>query len=266
MVNRYDGQSSRPAPFLKKAFVRSRARTHVTRFPWLISDRTAWNKLWRRDFLERHALRFSEGVFHEDIPMVIPAHYLARSVDVVAKPTYFWREREGGPLSITQRRLTVQLMLDRFAAVEHVCDFLEDGWPEPARRIYYESAVEEDLRYHVDVLDLADDEYRAVFMERANAFLARAGEGVESRQPAIQRLKWHLVRRRRLPELLEVVRFDRDGLRTRRTLRAGRFYGDYPFLDDPDLAIPRSVYRLDTSRRRLRQAWTVVRPASVRQR
>jgi CDP-glycerol glycerophosphotransferase len=259
MVHRYDGEHSRPAPFLKKAFVRSRSRTHVTRFPWLISDRTAWNKLWRRRFLDEHDLRFAEGVFHEDIPMVIPAHYLAASVDVVAKPTYLWRERDEGPLSITQRRLTLRLLLDRFAAVEHVCDFLEDGWPEPARRIYYESVVEEDLRYHLDVLDLADDEYRAVFMERANAFLARAGDDVEARLPAIQRLKWHLVRRERVPELLEVVRFDRDGLRTRRTVRGGRVYGDYPYLDDPSLAIPRSVYRLDTLRRRLRQAAILVR-------
>ena len=264
-VHRFDGAASRQAPWLKKAFVRGRTRTHVTRLPWLISDRTAWNKLWRRDFLERHALHFAEGMFHEDIPMVIPAHYLARSVDVVKEPIYLWREREGGPLSITQRRLTLELLRDRVAAVTAVCDFLED-WPEPARRIYHESVVTEDLRYHLDVLDQAGDEYRELFLDEANAFLARAGEGIEDGLPAIQRLKWHLVRRRQLPELLEVVRFDNAGLRRRRTRRGGRVYGDYPYLDDPALAIPRSVYRLDESRRRARQAWTLVRPATVRDR
>jgi CDP-glycerol glycerophosphotransferase len=266
-VHRFDGSASRQAPWVKKAYVRARARTHVTRFPWLISDRTAWNKLWRRDFLERHRLRFAEGMFHEDIPMVIPAHYLARSVDVVKEPVYLWREREGGPLSITQRRLTLRLLEDRVAAVEQVCDFLEQGgFSERDRRIYYESVVTDDLRYHLDVLDEADDEYRRVFLSAANAFLARAGEGIEDRLPAIQRLKWHLVRRRALPELIEVVRFDNAGLRRRRTLRAGRVYGDYPFLDDPGLAIPRSVYRLDETRRRARQAWTLLRPATVPQR
>ncbi len=263
-VHRFDGTASRQAPWLKKAFARGRTRTHVTRFEWLISDRTAWNKLWRRDFLERHGLRFAEGMFHEDIPMVLPAHYLARAVDVVKEPVYFWREREGGPLSITQRRLTEQLLRDRVAAITAVCDFLED-WPPTARRIYHESVVTDDLRYHLDVLDQADDAYRQLFVDEANAFLARAGEGIEDHLPAIQRLKWHLVRRRRLPELLEVVRFDNAGLRRRRTLRAGRVYGDYPFLDDPELAIPRSVYRLDETRRRARQAWTLVRPATVPQ-
>jgi hypothetical protein len=50
-----------------------------------------------------------------------------------------------------------------------------------------------------------------------------------------------------------VLRFQRDELPSRpRVLRGARLYGAYPFLDDPALGIPRSVYRLDTTRRRLR--------------
>jgi CDP-glycerol glycerophosphotransferase len=264
MVHRYDGTTTQPAKFLKKAFMRSRARTHVTRFPWLVADRVAWNKVWRRSFLEEHQLRFAEGMFHEDIPMVVPAHFLARSVDVLAKPVYLWRERSEGAQSITQRRLDMRLLLDRFAAVEQVCDFLEDGWPEAARHAYYESALADDLRYHLNVLDAADAEYQRVFLDRANAFLDRAGEDAEAGLHAFQRLKWHLVRRRLLDELLEVVVFEHEALRARpRTIRGGRLYGDYPFLDDPRLQIPRSVYRLDTGRRRLHQAVTFLRPATV---
>ena len=258
MVHRLRGDASRPAPFLKKAFVRSRRRTHVTRFEWLVSDRVAWNKLWRRDFLDRHDLRFTEGAFHEDIPMVVPAHYLARAVDVVARPVYLYREREGESQSITQRRLELRVLRDRVAAVRSVCDFLDDrGFPP---RAYHESVLAEDLRYHLDVLDAADDEYRRVFLDDANAFLHRAGEGIEDGLPAIQRLKWHLVRRRLVPELLKVLRFERDGFRARPTVRiGGRRYGDYPFLEDRGLGVPRAVYRIDTGRRRARQAGTLLR-------
>lgn len=262
MVHRYDGRASRPAPFLRKAFLRNRPRTHVTRFPWLVSDRVAWNKLWRRSFLDEHGLRFAEGVFHEDIPMVVPAHYLARAVDVLAHPVYLWRERGQ---SITQRRTEVRMLRDRLAAVSQVCDFLDATQPAAVRRVYHEGVVAEDLRYHLDVLDAADDAYRAEFLAGANAFLDRAGPGIEDALPAIQRLKWALVRRRALPELLEVLRFERERLPRRpRVLRGGRVYGDYPFLDDPALGIPRSVYRLDTARRRLRHALVLARPARVR--
>jgi CDP-glycerol glycerophosphotransferase len=260
-VHRYDGRAGRPAPFLRKAFLRNRPRTHVTRFPWLVSDRVAWNKLWRRAFLDAHGLRFSEGVYHEDIPMVVPAHYLARAVDVVAHPVYLWRERAE---SITQRRTEVRMLRDRLAAVTQVCDFLDATQAPAARRVYHESVLAEDLRYHLDVLDVAGDDYRAAFFAGAAAFLERVGPGIEDGLPPIQRLKWHLVRRGALPELLEVLRFERERLGARpRVRRAGRLYGDYPYLDDPALGIPRSVYRLDTGRRRLRQAVILARPARV---
>jgi len=258
-IHRFDSRSTWPAAFLARAFKLPHRRTHVTRLRWLISDRMAQNKLWRRSFWNAHSLRFPEGVVHEDIPVVVPAHFLARSVDVVTEPVYLYREREDGARSITQRRAELRTLIDRLAAVEHVSAFLGDLRPA-AKRWYDESVAEEDLRYHIDVLDEADDEYRALFLERANAFLDRAAPGIEDRLPAIQRLKWQLVRRRRMPELLEVVRFEKDGGARRKTRIGARLYGDFPFLDDPGLGIPRRVYRLDTTRRRARHLVTLARP------
>jgi CDP-glycerol glycerophosphotransferase len=239
--------------------MRTRRRTHVTRFHWLLADRTAWNKLWRRSFWDGQALRFPEGVIHEDIPVVIPAHFLARAVDVIRRPVYLYRVREEGELSITQRRAEPETLRARMVAIEAVEDFLDRHGPPDARRWYAESVLEEDLLYHLDALPAGGDEYRTLFMGLAGAFLARAGPGVEDRLPAIQRLKWHLVRRGRLPELLEVLRFQREELRRNpKVWVGGRAYGDYPYRDDPALAIPRAVYRLDTARRRARHVRTLI--------
>jgi CDP-glycerol glycerophosphotransferase len=252
-IHRFDATGQWPAAFLKRTFSRRRRRTHVTRFRWLLSDRMAQNKLWRRAFWDAHALAFPVGCVHEDIPVVVPAHFMARAVDVLPQPVYLYRERADGTPSITQRRAELPVLLDRLRAVEAVSAWLDGHGPPGARRAYAESVVEEDLRYHLDALPEAGDEYRRVFLDRANAFLDAAGPGVEDRLPAIQRLKWHLVRRRRLPELLVVVAFHKahpgGGPKKRIGLRA---YGDYPYLDDPALAVPRSVYRLDTARRRAR--------------
>ncbi len=259
-IHRFDSSGQWPAAFLKRTFSRPRRRTHVTRFRWLLSDRMAQNKLWRRAFWDEHGLAFPVGVVHEDIPVVLPAHFMARAVDVLPEPVYLYREREDGSRSITDRRAELPVLLDRLRAVETVSAWLDEHGPPGSRRLYAESVVEEDLRYHVDVLDEAGDEYRQVFLDRANAFLDAAGPGVEDGLPAIQRLKWHLVRRRLLPELLEVVAFHKAHPGGGPKVRiAGRAYGDYPFLDDPRLGIPRSVYRLDTARRRVRHARVLLR-------
>jgi CDP-glycerol glycerophosphotransferase len=199
-----------------------------------VSDRVAWNKLWRRSFLEQHRLSFPEGVYHEDIPMVVPAHYLARAVDVVRDPVYLWRLRTG---SITTRRTEPRLLHARLNAVARVCDFLDATQPEHLRRIDHESVLAADVRYHRDVLDSVDDRYRTEFLDAANALLQRFHPDAESPLPALQRLKWHLVRRRLLPELLEVLRFERQEFKTRpRVIRGWPSTGRIPSSTTPSWA------------------------------
>jgi glycosyltransferase involved in cell wall biosynthesis len=180
--------------FLAEAFATSRLKTHVTEFRPLLADRTAWNKLWRRSFWGDR--RFPEGVVHEDIPVVLPAHFEARSVDVIAEPVYLYRVREG---SITQRRLEPTVLLDRLAAIEHVSDWLAQHGPPDAQRWYHEHVLHDDLRLHLEVLDRADAAYRELFLDRVNAFLDRV-------EPDLLDDDWRLVRRRAMPELVERVR------------------------------------------------------------
>ncbi|HKH18901.1 MAG TPA: CDP-glycerol glycerophosphotransferase family protein [Solirubrobacteraceae bacterium] len=244
-VHRLTGWGTLQSPFLAKTFARTQLKTHVTRFRPLIADRIAWNKLWRRSFWDLHGYRFPVGMLHEDIPVVVPAQFAARSVDVIAEPVYLWRIREGGELSITQRRLEQRTLLDRIEAIERVSRHLAERGPRRAKRWYDESVVTDDLRLHVNLLDLADDAYRALFLDRVNAFLDGASARIYRDLPAIDRLKWHLVRRRLMPELLEVLRFEKEDLSGSAPVRVqGRWYGDYPFRGDARLRIPASVYRL----------------------
>jgi CDP-glycerol glycerophosphotransferase len=245
-VQRLTSGGATRSTFLQKVFGETRLRTHVTRFPPLLTDRIAPNKLWRRSFWDAHRFRFPEGMLHEDIPVVVPAQFAARSVDVIADPVYLWRVRQGADSSITQRRAERRALVDRLKAIDLVRDYLNREGRRRARRWYDRSVIVDDLTYYLDVLDVADDEYRATFLDRANVQLDRAGRRACSNLPAIDRLKWHLVRRRLLSELLEVLTFQRERLRRTPPLHIGRrWYGDYPFRTDRKLRIPNSVYRLD---------------------
>ncbi|WP_189271422.1 glycosyltransferase family 2 protein, partial [Kitasatospora griseola] len=86
----------------RKPFAATRLRTHITELPALVTDRTAWNKVYRRSFFDQAGVLYPEGILYEDAPVSVPHHYLARRVDVLAEPIYHWREREVGEMSITQ--------------------------------------------------------------------------------------------------------------------------------------------------------------------
>jgi CDP-glycerol glycerophosphotransferase len=244
-VHRLSRAGMTQAPFLAKVFAEPRAKTHISEFPALLVDRIVPNKLWRRSFWDAQGFRFPEGILHEDIPVVIPAQFAAHSVDVIAEPVYYYRIREEGALSITQRRLDPHALTSRVEAVKLASSYLRDHVGRKAKRTYDESVLAEDLRYFLNVLDRADDDYQALFLDRVNAFLDGVSPRATKKLPAIERLKWHLVRRRLMPELLEALRFQKEELNTTPPVRIGRrWYGDYPFRTDRSLRIPRSVYRL----------------------
>ena len=217
----------------------------MTRFRPLLADRTAWNKLFRRSFWDAHDLRFPEGVVHEDIPVILPAHFLARSVDVLSAHVYRWRLREGEDRSITQRRLDFDVLRDRLDASSHVLGFLRERGPEKAVRWYQGWLAADDLRFHLNLLPDATPEYRDAFMDGARHLLGDAPARAFAGLRAIDRLKWHLVLGGRLDEAVEAVRFHREELGERPPVRRGpRWYGDYPFRGDGRLGVPRTVFRL----------------------
>ncbi|MFD6590390.1 CDP-glycerol glycerophosphotransferase family protein [Streptomyces anulatus] len=183
----------------------TRPRTHITRDPRLLADRVAWNKVFRRSFWDAHGFAFPVGKLYEDTPVMIPAHHLAGSVDVLHEHVYYWRVREG---SITRRRTDVTGVRDRIAACEQVSAFL-GGRDAAQRRAYDASCLRDDFGYFLDGLPMGGEAYRAAFLEGAGAFVDRAGPGALEGLPVELRIKWALVRERRLKELLTVLAFER---------------------------------------------------------
>src|SRR6185295_5140759 len=110
-VYRLTQYSTFQSPFIRQAFTETRLKTHITKYRPLLADRSFWNK---------HKFRFPEGRTYEDTPVTIPAHFLADSVDVISDPCYLWRIREGGGLSITQRKTDPQSLIDRLRSIQDV--------------------------------------------------------------------------------------------------------------------------------------------------
>ncbi|WP_329210423.1 CDP-glycerol glycerophosphotransferase family protein [Streptomyces sp. NBC_00683] len=183
-----------------------RPRTHISRDSRLLSDRVAWNKVFRRSFWDRHAFTFPVGKLYEDTPVMIPAHYLAGSVDVLREHVYYWRVREG---SITRRRTDVKGVRDRIEACEQVSAFLAGRDPVQQRR-YDASCLRDDFVYFLEGLTMGGPAYRTAFMAGAGSFLDRAGSAAPAGLPAEARIRWQLVRERRLDDLLAVLAFERN--------------------------------------------------------
>ncbi|MFJ4851373.1 CDP-glycerol glycerophosphotransferase family protein [Streptomyces sp. NPDC088733] len=241
-------EDGRTEAWPRRELTRNVPRTHVTRDPGLLSDRAAWNKVFRRDFWDRHQLAFPEGVLYPDAPLTLPAHFLAEAVDVLHDHVCY-RRSDAGALT---RRLTdvrsVRGAADRVAAVDAVSRFLADP-AHPGRaarkRAYDRSVLTDDLQDLVEALPTAGPEYRRVFMERTRDFLGSVDRGVFPELPVAQRIVWHLVAKDRIDDLVAFLDHQRANpagfsvagppLRKRAVV---------PAADGTPMALPPSVARL----------------------
>ncbi|MEV4636225.1 bifunctional glycosyltransferase family 2 protein/CDP-glycerol:glycerophosphate glycerophosphotransferase [Actinoplanes sp. NPDC049548] len=229
-------------------FQRTKLRTHVDQQPALLGDRTAWNKVYRKSFWDSQGLRFPEGVLYEDTPVTVPLHVLAKSVDVIDVPIYYWREREGDDKSITQRREELKAFTDRLENCWQVSRLLGDSGHHATKRLYDESVLTGDLNLFVRVLPSVDDEYRQVFMERTNEYLDTIDPEAILELPAHQRVIWTLIRNRMLPELLELIPVVR---KQRRIARKGlRRYHDMDLYHEKLPQLPPELFAAGTPRPR----------------
>ncbi|WP_394433541.1 bifunctional glycosyltransferase/CDP-glycerol:glycerophosphate glycerophosphotransferase [Streptomyces sp. SGAir0957] len=228
------------SPMFRGATATSRRATHVTRDGDLLADRIARNKVFRRSFWDEHGLTFPEGVLFEDIPVVLPAHFLARSVDVLRDTVHLWRDREG---PISDRRALLRAVRDRTASVTHVSRFLAERpeWRESKRR-YDASVLAGDLWMFMEALPDGDAAYHEAFLDHAGAFAASVDPAVLAELPLVLRVRWQLIRERRLPELLTFMAYEKahsGAFPTRRGLLGRR--ADLPAPTPP---LPRRVVAL----------------------
>lgn len=247
-VERFDGVRTWGSGLHQRAITGTRVGTHVRRTRSLLYDTTAWNKIFRRAFLREHGLHFPEGVYYEDIPVTIPAHVLAESVDVIAQPVYYWRVRQTGEMSITQRRAEVRNLVDRVAAVVSVDDFLTERGETEIKKAHDRKVLSLDLPLFIDVLHQADDEFYSELARLGRDVLERVTPGIVDGLSPTRRLQYHLIRHGMVDELKELTAYLRVPANRGKVVRRGvRLYADLPFLEDPSKGIPERVYETTRS-------------------
>ncbi|MCW2915949.1 MAG: putative glycerophosphotransferase/glycosyltransferase [Actinomycetia bacterium] len=244
-VQRIGAFGVKPSHLHDKAIRAEHTGTHITGTPSLLYDVTMWNKLFRRTFWDEHGFRFPEGVLYEDIQLAIRIHCLARRADVITETIYHWRERVGANLSITQRRDSLTNLRDRVGALLTIDTFLRERASTKLLRLHQRKAVGNDLPLYFRELHRVGDDYREVFLDLVNRYLDQVHPSALRGLTSREKLKFHLARRRLMPELLELLAWERTRPTESVVRRRGRLYADLPFRGE--LGIPDRVFRLSVA-------------------
>ena len=109
-----------------KAEIKDLRGVSFSSHPELVWDSTAWNKIYRLEFIRKNKLFTPEGILYEDMPMVVPALTLAKAIDVMTDTMYMWRSRDFGAPSITQMASNeTKPLIDRLFAMTSIINDLK---------------------------------------------------------------------------------------------------------------------------------------------
>ncbi|MFF7633852.1 CDP-glycerol glycerophosphotransferase family protein [Kitasatospora sp. NPDC008050] len=249
-VLRFRAVGHYPSGGHSKPFRHTKLKTHITEIPALVTDRTAWNKVYRRSFWDAAGLLYPEGILYEDAPVSVPHHYLAKSVDVLSEPIYHWRERELGEMSITQMRTNPKGLVDRVTSMELVRSWLlkqtAPKYKEYLRSYDENNLVEEIPMFFWSVVD-GEQDYRDAYQECVGRLLRAIGPEQVRKLRAPLRLKYHLTLQGRIDEFVEQMRYEAESNGAAPARGVIRPYADYPFLRGGRKSVPADVLRLDNA-------------------
>jgi glycosyltransferase involved in cell wall biosynthesis len=204
-------------------------------------------KLFRRDLLDRHGMRFDESLWTgEDALFTMEAYLRANGVSVLADYTcYYLVGREDGKHVTKSGGYTLRFDSAR-ALMTLLAELLPPG---PKRDVLMVRPFVVTLLPQFGPGFLKDgEEIRRHKFELAKPLMeAYWNDDVARRLKVHERLRLHLVAAERPDLLKEVVEFVRAKKQAPTVLerRGRRLYLVYPFFRDPAAGIPDSVYRAE---------------------
>ncbi|WP_184292990.1 CDP-glycerol glycerophosphotransferase family protein [Nocardiopsis algeriensis] len=237
-VHKFNELGAAPSKRHRRYYGRHRVAEDPRHVPGLAADRAVGNKLWRRDFWESLP---DHGLAPEDADLALRrAAMAARSVDVLPGPVLLRRERQASGPRLEARALTRRLTaMTRLAAT----------LPGADRELWDRTLLKGEIHHLLLRLGDADEEARAAAVVQVNAYLDHVPDSLLRGLGTLDRLLYHLVRRHRVDDLMEVATFARSVEITKATLarRGLSYYLRYPFFEsrDPAKAVPREIYRVD---------------------
>lgn len=229
-VLRFNTNRSYTSNLHRKALKNACEHTHILEKPELVYDTTSWNKLYKLDWWKENGFRFPENILYEDIPVTIPAHFMANGVSILEDVVYYWRVRDGVNKSITQNRtnynnfydrLKIMRMVDAFY-IDHVTDktafFMKDyKW------------VQVDLMLYIDQLINAEADYVEKVTSEIREYIMHISEEVFKALRTIDQMKYFLIKKGDIDNLLNLLRYSKRGYKALKIKhKNGRYFGDYP--------------------------------------
>lgn len=202
-VQRVRVDNGRRSTWMPHLVAERRTLDGIAADPRLLFEHLSTSKMYARAFLDRHGLRFPEGIHYEDQLFSARAYCLAKRFTIVPEPVYRWYVAPyatSEAASISNQRHKLANVRDRIH-VQHLIDaFLAESGHESLREDKDYKFLKHDFRMYAGDLPYRDEAWLSSFADLVTPYLDTLAPGAFARLPRAERVVLQLIRDRRLPE------------------------------------------------------------------
>ncbi|MCS0602577.1 glycosyltransferase [Streptomyces sp. LP11] len=200
--------------------------------PRLLFEHLSTSKMYARAFLDRHGLRFPEGIHYEDQLFSAQAYCLAEAFTIIPDPVYVWYIEPfaaADAASISNQRHKISNVRDRVHVQRLIDDFLVSSGHAGLREDKDYKFLKHDFRMYAGDLPYRDEDWLRAFAETVNPYLDTLAPGAYARLPRPERVVLQLVREGRLDDARLAARGLGHGVAPRQVTADGTgvpYWGD----------------------------------------
>ena len=186
-----------------RVHARQRLAVRLDDMPELLEEPVLWNKVYRRDFWNRHVGRMHGFANYEDQPPVYRALVAAAAIDVLTTDVYAWRLAEGRntrsrrKAKLTDLHAKIEVISELRSTLEHV--------PDHVLRQAYAIWLGTDLAMHAEFLDTARKRFRKALCKATKELKKSMPRDAWKLIPAQERLFMWTVATGDLDEIEEIL-------------------------------------------------------------
>ncbi|MEU8974273.1 glycosyltransferase family 2 protein [Streptomyces monashensis] len=202
-VRRVRVDNGRRSTWMPHLVTEKRTVEGIEKDPRLLFEHLSTSKMYARSFLDRHDLRFPEGIHYEDQLFSAQAYCLATAFTIIPDPVYVWYIdpfAAAASASISNQRHKVQNVADRVKVQRMIDDFLVESGHAGLREDKDFKFLKHDFRMYAGDLPYRDEEWMHAFAEIMNPYLDTLADGAYARLPRPERVVLGLLRDGRLAD------------------------------------------------------------------
>ncbi|MEV5171870.1 glycosyltransferase family 2 protein [Streptomyces flaveolus] len=196
-VRRVRVDNGRSSTWMPHLVAERRTLEGIEADPRLLFEHLSTSKMYARAFLDRHQLRFPEGIHYEDQLFSAQAYCLATAFTIIPDPVYVWYIEpyaDASSASISNQRHKISNVSDRVHVQRLIDEFLVSSGHAGLREDKDYKFLKHDFRMYAGDLPYRDEEWLTSFADIMNPYLDTLSPEAFGRLPRAERVVLELLR------------------------------------------------------------------------